>query len=769
MLRRHTAFTIQSSTVGSPIEITVTATDGIDSFVRMATAEFVQTQEIFNGEIGTTETLIRFAGLDIFGLISNYSVDLTVKAGLSSNNEVFVEIPRQSGNIGKVEIVNKNLKSEYDLFVLNAEVNGSGSGSRTMSHNLTDFQVAKFNFCVFPDILAATSNMRFLLRRSIFKKSINEIELPLSGKKLFARNSTSLSQGAITKIDVALSRGAMVNGHGVFLLDQSEMGDAHGRVYRGDETLYINSIVFNHNYDAWSFLVLAHEDHHVLQNNNCEYRAKISNPVSFSSDAQDIITESNADLAAFIKLRNLPAGSYTNLIGYSDFRGKSLNTDLNKLIELGFVTSGDNFEYMNDIYFDLIPFDEFNYVDLLSTNALQNNFPNDYLPKGVDFSLLAKNHLNFMIDKNNSKSYTRFGLTLPEAALDPTDRLVKPVGPYGFGYLDIQKSNYDLASKLMESSIDPITKIPKLDILRVKISHPDNISMPIITEANTDGAFDSITRIATQETDTNGDPFYFYDFVVKNKEATHGYFSVINNLSETSRFRVEATGPMCDNPAGEERLYSKVFDENGIFYSHCTDCDLNNLDNHYFPDTRVCITCDSKNPINIWNEKRRKCDECDRSNPDNNYFADTGECVQCSLSAGYQIYLYPSTGKRGCVYCPLDKGAVLRSDGTCDWPAPTMQFISNVEILDERWQCTGVATDLGYSYCEVKAKCIGGVFPENNLSEITKNYEGLRYRCESGSFEIHKYEEVLGTQNVTLTCRNPEGETVQSQPFNCPP
>jgi len=758
-LMGNNAFKVSSSTVGSPIQLNIVATDGIEIFERSATAEFVEMQEIFNGVIDTTETLIQFAELDLFSLVSNSNLSLIVKAGLSSNNDILVEIPRDSASIGKVEVFNKNLNSEYDLIVLDAEASGSGSGSRIKNHNLTDFQVAKFNFCVFPDIAAATNNMRFLLKKSIYKNNIREISLPLSGKKLFIRNNVSLTQDKIIRTDVALSRGAMTIGQGVFLLEQSEIGnDVSGEVFRGDEILYISTSVFNNLYDAWPFLVIAHEDHHVLQNNNCSYRASISNPIDFSSAAKNIITESNADLAAFKKLRNLPDGEYQNLAGYTDFRGNSLNVDLKDLIRLGFLTSGKGFEYSNDIYFDLFPLNEFNYVDLISVNVLQNNFPENYLPNGIGFSVLAKNHLNFMIDKNSTNSYTRFGLSLPAAALEVTaSNRATDVGPYGFGYLQVPVS--ELNSGLLDGNR-----------FRIKISHDSTVSFPYLSNANNQldnngnfqGSFTSLIN-SKEVIEPNGTKSHILEFQARgaldNKSyspiSKEGYFSVVNDSFEGAKFQVVATKG--NDICYQDTVNKFFFEDTSKQIRRCMSCDLSKPENHYSSNYNECLKCDTSNPNNHFYEDDFSCLSCDETNPINHYLHNLRQCVQCDLSKP-RTHLDSTTGQ--CITDPCPEGEVEDSNGICISATPVLTVTGKItKSVTAGESCVGQLGDLFTNECYITSTCEGGILRQ---SGGFTGY-GSVFICgfDASNNLIWNLETASAGNGYTIICDGPTGITVQ--------
>lgn len=116
-----------------------------------------------------------------------------------------------------------------------------------------------------------------------------------------------------------------------------------------------------------------------------------------------------------------------------------------------------------------------------------------------------------------------------------------------------------------------------------------------------------------------------------------------------------------------------------------------------------------------------------------------------------------------CKHCPLDKGAILRADGTCDWPPPVMD-IKQISIdPDPSLSPTcGIGIDgWFFRYCHLRTTCENGVIQEQGYSgdfSIT-----MAYRCTGGDYPELQY----GGTTPELHCRNQEGEIDSVPEYTC--
>lgn len=266
----------------------------------------------------------------------------------------------------------------------------------------------------------------------------------------------------------------------------------------------------------------------------------------------------------------------------------------------------------------------------------------------------------------------------------------------------------------------------------------------------------------------------------KDSSKLNGYFSVINDSSEKSNFKVMNVGPICDQGSTDKYLYSKIL--NGQQYNHCTSCNVNDNFYHYYPDEsprvctfcnedlgyqwseerRECDTCDVNNPANHYEPSTGRCDKCDESIPTNHYFSDSHQCLSCNTSFGWKIFNPGPDQPKKCVSC---RNGTLRADGTCDYRPPVITY--TVQVFDPaKGRCSGdYQAGMGLLTCSVYFHCEGGVFPRDFGADLNRFIYSQATSCEYGSTEP-KYTGLVGETEVE--CRNPEGEITKMR-FACLP
>ena len=556
------SFRVTSTTLGIPIEIVVTATNGSDFYERRAVIEFVAMQQIFNQRVADVPQSVEYQGETLMQVSSPVDGNIFVNLGDTSVGQMIVEVSSSDVNPKPISILglNPNYSVTASQFTSSFHTGENIGAEKTPINDLTrDWikvchttnpdskrTIFKFSPDITPDLVDPVYTREFSLSNGAkvklgFRSSLESSFLNIQGQ-------LDESSPIIIALKNALDRGAFDRLVPIWVLSENdpflntkELGieGANGYVVSHMQVVHVFKEAIlregsRSTYkDYFPFFLLAHEYRHIEQFEGCNY---INNLEKLTASSIAVVNESGADLFAMRKVASMTDnGVYAQINEYKEIRSEEgINNDLQvEMITNGLLdTQIDDKHYTNELFFDLLKENEFQFVRKIVENSANTSniplLPNYMNAPGYDYPLLVKDYLSGLPYR-----YTSLGLDLIEASVNPVGlELPSKIGPYGFGYLRIDSTDLETGvqangSFRVKVEHDPDVKFVSLDSL------PSNAFKREVKRESYQGG-----TIVSYEMHRDVEGGFRFDW--------DGYFGVLNNyFNDDQKFRVISTEGVC--------------------------------------------------------------------------------------------------------------------------------------------------------------------------------------------------------------------------------